>query len=82
VDKSKSHEVDVSYYTSKHDNLTEFPLIVHDRDCSVCSNEMMRCHIKTANINITVERLALEFTNDAEVSETANFMTSYLLNYL
>ena len=55
----------VDYYRAQRADVGS--VNVHDRDCSGCFNEMLRCDFKATNTSIVVDRLALEFTNDAEV---------------
>jgi hypothetical protein len=64
TDKTGAHQVDSTYYDRTSIGQS---VAVHDRDCWGCSNKMMKCQFGNKS-SITVERLAMEFTSDAEVT--------------
>lgn len=66
TERNRLFRVDPSYYMAQSKFIG--PLIVHDRDCWGCVNQLMRCDGISAGIGITIELLILEFTIDTEVS--------------
>ena len=78
-DLSSGHVIEPSYYVSSP-GVTGTAVKVHDRDCSGCRNDAVLCNFQVTTTNgsgdqrfdmtgsVKLEHLAMEFTNDAELS--------------